>query len=236
MDCDRQFQYLWLIMPRWNSLIKRSFTRRITRPAPLYTISPSATVINEGNTVVFAITTKNVADGTSLYWTNSGSTTAQDFTSAINSGSVTVSNNASTLGITTLDSDDPDEGNETIVIALRTGSTSGPIVANATAVIVNNVWSSMTVKILAVGGGGGGGAADNSYPGSGTSGGGAGAAYTTFTLVVAVPVTEVKAEIILIREALMVVVRVVLLVILAFRVLAEAEADGVVLIILVHTY
>lgn len=169
-------------MPRWNSLIKRPFTRKITRPPPLYTITPSGTLIYEGNTVVFSVTTKNVGDGTLLYWTNSGTTDAADFTSSVNSGSITVANNVSSLGITTLSTDSVTEGTETIVISLRTGSTSGPIVANATAVMVNNVWSSMTVKILAVGGGGGGGAADNSYPGSGTNGGGAGAAYTTFTV------------------------------------------------------
>lgn len=103
---------------------------------PTYSIVPSASSVNEGSAITFTITTTNVGSAT-LYWTNSGTTSAADFSDNLNSGSITITSNSGSLS-KTLASDLTTEGSETIIINLRTGSTSGPIVATASTVAVSD--------------------------------------------------------------------------------------------------
>ena len=100
-----------------------------------YSISPSASAVNEGDTITYTITTVGVADGTTLYWTNSGTTVGADFTGSANSGSFTVNSGTATF-TRVLANDYLTEGTETVVVEIRTGSTSGPIVATSGAVSV----------------------------------------------------------------------------------------------------
>ena len=95
-----------------------------------YTISPNASAVNEGDTITYTITTVGVADGTTLYWTNSGTTVGADFTGTANSGSFTVNSGTATF-TRVLANDYLTEGSETVVVAIRTGSTSGPVVATS---------------------------------------------------------------------------------------------------------
>ena len=98
-----------------------------------YNITPSSSVVNEGATVSFSVTTTNVPNGTTLYWTNAGTSSASDFTSGTNSGTVTISSNTGTI-VRTLIADAITEGSETLVIQLRTGGITGPVVATASTV------------------------------------------------------------------------------------------------------
>jgi Concanavalin A-like lectin/glucanases superfamily len=100
-----------------------------------YSISPNASAVNEGDTITYTITTVGVADGTTLYWTNSGTTTGADFTGAANSGSFTVNSGTATF-TRVLANDYLTEGTETVVVDIRTGSTSGPVVATSGTVSV----------------------------------------------------------------------------------------------------
>jgi hypothetical protein len=102
--------------------------------APTYSISSSTTSVNEGETVTFPITTTNVGS-TTLYWTNAGTTSAADFVGSANSGSVAISGNSGSIS-RTLVNDSTTEGGETIAMQLRTGSTSGPVVATSPTVFV----------------------------------------------------------------------------------------------------
>jgi hypothetical protein len=115
-------------------------------PTPSYSVSSSTTSISEGQTVTFTITTTNVGSAT-LYWTNSGTTTGADFSGGANSGSVVISGNTGTV-TRTLVNDTTTEGNETIVFQLRTGSTSGPVVATAPVVTVIDSSTAATVTSL----------------------------------------------------------------------------------------
>jgi len=162
-------------MPRWNSLIKRSFTRRITRPLSQYFISPTSASVNEGSSILFDITTKNVIDGTTLYWVNTGTTTANDFTQNQNTGTVTINNNYGNVSLTLTNDYSFLEGNETLILQLRTGSITGTIVANASSIVVSDTSASgefTQLDILAIAGGGGVGGSDGPFGGS-TGGGGA---------------------------------------------------------------
>lgn len=96
-----------------------------TTPAT-YNVSPSVNRVNEGDSLTWSITTENVSNGTTLYWTLSGSSSSSDVSTAY-SGSVTITSNAGSVS-TTITSDLTDEGEETLLFNLRTGSTAGPVV------------------------------------------------------------------------------------------------------------
>ena len=104
-----------------------------------YAITPNTSTINEttGNTVSYSVTTTNTADNTVLYWTNSGTTVAADFSDSVSNGSVTITNNSGTFTRSII-AESVTEGSETIILSLRTGSNTGPIVAVATTVTVND--------------------------------------------------------------------------------------------------
>lgn len=103
---------------------------------PPFIITPSVTSVNEGSSVTFTIATVGFGSGT-LYWTTVSTTTALDFTDALNSGAITITNNAGTFS-KTLTNDQLSEGTEYVVMQLRTGSITGPIVATSAAVTVND--------------------------------------------------------------------------------------------------
>lgn len=102
---------------------------------PTYTIVPSTGTVNEGSSVTFLITTTGVPDGTTLYWTATGTTSSADFTDGLMSGSVLITSNAGSF-VRTLTSDGITDAAETIVMQLRTDSTVGLVVATAATVTV----------------------------------------------------------------------------------------------------
>lgn len=118
-----------------SDLLNQSTPTEPSTPSPTYEILANTVLLNEGGSVVFVVTTTNVANGTVLYWTNSGTTLAADFTDNQNSGSVTI-NNGTGLIPRTLLSDAATEGSETIVLQLRTSSISGTIVDTSQVVTV----------------------------------------------------------------------------------------------------
>lgn len=100
-----------------------------------YAISPSANFVNEGATINYTITTANVANGTTLYWTNSGTTVDVDFVDNSNNGFVGITNNTGLI-TRVLKNDTLTEGSQTVVLQLRTDSITGSVVATASSVIV----------------------------------------------------------------------------------------------------
>lgn len=111
---------------------------------PEYTVTPNLESVNEGNSVIFTVSTLNVPDGSTLYWTNGGNTGSNDFEDLANNGSVVIINN---LGYVTrtMKSDLITEGSETIILELRTFSTTGTIVATSSTVNVADTSTSGTV-------------------------------------------------------------------------------------------
>ena len=104
---------------------------------PEYTVAPNLLSVNEGNTVIFTITTLNVPDGSTLFWTNGGNTSSTDFEDLSNNGSVTIINNLGYVN-RTLKSDLITEGSETIILELRTLSSLGTVVATSPTVSVTD--------------------------------------------------------------------------------------------------
>lgn len=110
-----------------------------------YTLTASTSTTNEGTTITYSVATNNVANGSTLYWTNSGSTRAADFTDGVNTGSVTISGatgtppSGGTASFTRVITNDAvTEGPENVQLVLRTGSTLGSIVASSAVVVVND--------------------------------------------------------------------------------------------------
>ena len=90
-----------------------------------YSVTAPAS-INEGSSGTMNVSTTNVANGTTLYWTVEPS---GDF--GTSSGSFSISSNAGSFTVTP-SADQTTEGAETGTIRIRTGSTSGTIVASDT--------------------------------------------------------------------------------------------------------
>lgn len=112
-----------------------------TSLTPTYSVTPSTSSVNEGSNVTFSVNTTNVSDGTVLYWTIltvSGSVTGSDFGDGNMSGSFAPITSSLTSVLRTIASDLTTEGSESFALQVRTGSTSGPIVATSSTVTIND--------------------------------------------------------------------------------------------------
>jgi len=114
-----------------------TYSSAYSTPPPSYSIRPSATLVNEGSTVTYTVSTDNVSNGTVLYWKNLGSSTASDFTDGNNSGTVTITADIGTI-TRQIRSDLITESTETIILQLLTGSVTGILVATADTVTIND--------------------------------------------------------------------------------------------------
>lgn len=97
----------------------------VSSSSPTYSVTAPAS-INEGSSGTMNVSTTNVGNGTTLYWTVEP---AGDF--GTTSGSFSISSNAGSFTVTP-SADQTTEGAETGTIRIRTGSTSGTIVASDT--------------------------------------------------------------------------------------------------------
>lgn len=100
---------------------------------PTYAVTPAANNVNEGSALTINVATTNVNNGTTLYWTV---TNAGDFNTS--SGSFTINSNAGSFTITPA-ADAITEGLETFTVSIRTGSTSGTIVATTSSITINDI-------------------------------------------------------------------------------------------------
>ena len=122
---------------------------RLLGALPTYSVSPSASSLNEGSSVTFTVTTTNVPNGTTLYWstnTVSGTVNASDFSDTANSGTVTINSNSGTI-VRTLSNDVTTEGTEIFQLQIRTGSTSGEIVATSSNITINDTSLAPTYSV-----------------------------------------------------------------------------------------
>ena len=117
-------------------------------PAPTYTVTPSATSVNEGSTINFVVNTQNVGVGTTLYYGTlvgaAGSTAASnDFTDSLTGSFNIVSDGTATGGIATITRsialDGVTEGPETFRLVIRTDSTTGTAVTFTDDITINNI-------------------------------------------------------------------------------------------------
>lgn len=110
---------------------------------PTYSVLASTGSVNEGQSVTFTVTTTGIATGTTLYWSNEGTTINDDFTDGFNAGSFTIDGSGVGTITRTLSNDLLLENVETIRLQIRTGSTTGPAVTNGLSASVNVIDTSI---------------------------------------------------------------------------------------------
>ena len=104
----------------------------ITPAVPTYTATPAASTVGEGALLTINVTTTNVNDATTLYWTVSQ---PGDFD--VSNGSFVVNSNAGSFEVTPA-ADALTEGAETFTASVRTGSISGDIVATTSNITITD--------------------------------------------------------------------------------------------------
>ena len=103
-----------------------------------YTVTSDRLSVDEGSPITFTITTTGT-DGT-LYWTNGGTSTANDFVGNTNSGSFVTTSGTGSLTLTV--ASDALTENETFILQVREGSLTGPVVASSFAIsIIDDTWA-----------------------------------------------------------------------------------------------
>jgi hypothetical protein len=103
-----------------------------------YAVAPDVTSVNEGDTVTFTVTTSNVPDGTTLYYSTTGTVEAADFTGSTLTGSFVINSNTATI-TKTLENDltpDSTEGSENFALQIRTGSITGTVESTSSSITV----------------------------------------------------------------------------------------------------
>jgi hypothetical protein len=103
-----------------------------------FNITPSTLFVNEGSSVGFAVTTTNIPDNTTVYYTISGSVgiSTTDFTDGALSGSFNIISNSATVTKTLVNDLSSNEGTETFNMSIRVGSIGGQIATTSSNVSV----------------------------------------------------------------------------------------------------
>ena len=114
-------------------------------------ITSNLATANDGDTVIWTVTTTGVPDGTMLTWTDSGSTNSSDWVGGALNGTVIISNNIGTISRVLAGNL---IGSSTSVLQIRTGGINGTIHRTASTVNINVDYN---IEYLIVAGGGGGG-------------------------------------------------------------------------------
>jgi len=102
-----------------------------------YTVTPSSTAVNEGDTITFTIATFGVANGSTLYWTTTGTVSSADFSDGVTTGSVITTGNSTTF-TRTITQDSSFESAETFAIEIHLQSTTGELVATSSTITISD--------------------------------------------------------------------------------------------------
>lgn len=102
-----------------------------------YSLVPNTSLVFEGDSIAYTITTVGVANGITMHYTlnNSSQATSGDFTTAVN-GSVIINGGTNTFILTT-NNDITRTANESIIMDMRVGNSSNSVVvSNSSAAII----------------------------------------------------------------------------------------------------
>tara|TARA_B100000287_G_scaffold391218_1_gene402713 strand:+ start:33 stop:1736 length:1704 start_codon:yes stop_codon:yes gene_type:complete len=121
-----------------GTVVATSAEVTITEQTETYTVGQNSTSISEGGSVTYTVTTTNVTNGTTLYYTLSGTATADDFVGGTMAGSFTINNNTGSFNVNVVGDVITDDG-ETFTAKVRTDSTTGTVVATASEVTITDV-------------------------------------------------------------------------------------------------
>lgn len=107
-----------------------------TSRAPVYnSVTPTMNNFNEGLAITVTVSTTDVPNGTVLYWTIAGTGISSADLSQGASGSFSIYNDNASFTLTAV-ADYLTEGVETFIVSIRTGSVSGTVVTQTTAITI----------------------------------------------------------------------------------------------------
>lgn len=109
-----------------------SITINDTSPPLSYTLTPASSNVNEGASLTFTVGGTNITNGT-YYWTIENR--IGDFGAA--SGSFSITSNSGSFSVTPT-ADTTTEGSETFTVAIRSGSTTGPVLKISSSITIND--------------------------------------------------------------------------------------------------
>ena len=115
-----------------------------------YTLTPSTTAVNEGDTITFTLTTTNVPDGTMVnYSAFLDEVDAADFTpNGAETGSFTVTNNTGTFNLTISEDYSPQghEGTETFIVNIEDPSDNTVLASSPSITITDSSFATFSVS------------------------------------------------------------------------------------------
>lgn len=108
-----------------------------TRRIDTYLVDVNKTEVNEGDEIVFTLTTTNVYAGAPFDWVLNGTVSSQDYTPSVTSGTLTIGNDGkATYAITIAQDLSLGEGNETINMVVK--HTNGTVLATSPPVTIRD--------------------------------------------------------------------------------------------------
>lgn len=132
-----------------DSIINK-LTTPVNQAIPTYTLTPSATSINEGSTLTTSIATANVASGSTIYWSIVGTgINTSDFSSGGLIGTGTLGADGRFSIAHTAANDLATEGNEALQVKLFSDSARAIEVASSASVALNDTSISYPLSLIA---------------------------------------------------------------------------------------
>ena len=132
-----------------GTVVATSPTVTVNNVTSYYTITESATSVNEGSSVSFVVNTAGVSTSQPLYYSTGGTANAADFSNNSLSGSFSLVSTGSTTGIATfvrsIATDFDTESGEVFNIVIRTGSVSGTAVTTSSNITIGDTVPSVTI-------------------------------------------------------------------------------------------
>jgi hypothetical protein len=104
-----------------------------------YSISADKTIVFEGESVNFAVSTTNVLDGTELYWSFHGDVNADDFISNIYNNPFTVNSNQYEFEVFTKNDFSTNEGDESFFAGISSDAGVSPALATTETILLSDV-------------------------------------------------------------------------------------------------
>ena len=127
-----------------GQVVGYSSTITVIDAVPTATITADKTTVNEGDSVVFTVSTTNMSPNSTLYYSHTGTTDSTDFYPAGTTGNFTIDSSGNGTITRVISGDFTSEGTEDFTLTVRSGSTTGTALTTAPTVQVTNTVPTFT--------------------------------------------------------------------------------------------
>ena len=127
-----------------GQVVGYSSTITVIDAVPTATITADKTTVNEGDSVVFTVSTTNMSANSTLYYSQTGTTDSTDFYPAGTTGNFTIDSSGNGTITRVISGDFTSEGTEDFTLTVRSGSTTGTALTTAPTVQVTNTVPTFT--------------------------------------------------------------------------------------------